>query len=161
MGLHLFSHQGAGRGCAWSATGARWARAGGAAGANSARAMRARDVLFHSNAIGLTHSLPVPPGTCTGCRALSCGPGRLTRPKVITPAIAAKPAATSPALQPPSPPLRVLAAFFSGGQFLHLGMFFVPPFGSVSPSARAQRATGALQARARPAPRCEKNCGLT
>ena len=64
--------------------------------------------------------------------------------------------------RPPAlpPPLRVLAAFFSGGQFLHLGMFFVPPFGSVSPSARAQRATAALQARARPAPRCENNCDL-
>ena len=122
--------------------------------------MAASDVVFYSNAIGLTHSLPVPSGTCTGWRALSCGPGRLARPKAVTPAIAAKPAATSPALQPPSPPLRVLAAFFSGGQFLHLGMFFVPPFGSVSPSARAQRATAALQARVRPAPRCENNRDL-
>ena len=104
MGLHLFSHRAAGRGRAWSATGARWARAGGAAGANSARAMRASDVVFHSNAIGLTRSLPAPPGTCAGWRALRCGPGRLTRPKVITPAIAAKPAATSPTLQPPPPP---------------------------------------------------------
>ena len=137
MGLHLFSHRAAGRGRAWSATGARWARAGGAAGANSARAMRASDVVFHSNAIGLTRSLPAPPGTCAGWRALRCGPGRLTRPKVITPAIAAKPAATFPALQPPAPPLRVLAAFFSGGQFLHFGMFFLPPFGSVSPSPGA------------------------
>ena len=50
------------------------ARRGGAAGANSARAMRASDVVFHSNAIGLTHSLPVPSGTCTGWRAPSCGP---------------------------------------------------------------------------------------
>ena len=123
--------------------------------------MAASDVVFYSNAIGLTHSLPVPSGTCTGWRALSCGPGRLARPKAVTPAIAAKPAATPP--RPPAPPpapLRVLAAFFSGGQFLHLGMFFVPPFGSVSPSARAQRATAALQARARPAPRCENNCDL-
>ena len=87
-------------------------------------------------------------------------PWPLGTPQSSYPGDCSKAGGNLPRRPAPPPPLRVLAAFFSGGQFLHLGMFFVPPFGSVSPSARAQRATAALQARARPAPRCENNCDL-
>ena len=112
--------------------------------------MAASDVVFYSNAIGLTHSLPVPSGTCTGWRALSCGPGRLARPKAVTPAIAAKPAATPPALQPPRP-LRFgsLPRFSRAVSFFTLACFLFHRLGPFrprrAPSARplrSRRASG-------------------
>ena len=109
--------------------------------------MAASDVVFHSNAIGLTHSLPVPSGTCTGWRALSCGPGRLARPKAVTPAIAAKPAATSPALQPP-PRFGSLPRFSRAVSFFTLACFLFHRLGPFRP----RRAPSARPLRSRRAP---------
>ena len=115
------------------ALGARRGRSGRELGACHARQRRCFP--FKCNRTNTLTSGP--PGHLCWLARSKVRPWPLDAPQSNYPGDCSKAGGNLPHPPAPLPALRVLAPFFSGGQFRHLGMFFLPPFGSVSPSPGA------------------------